>query len=78
MTHLGFPLVGDPVYGGRPRIPKGSSPELISYLEKFKRQALHAWQLGLTHPQTGEAMSWQADIPEDMQALLELLETDNV
>ena len=78
MTHLGFPLVGDPVYGGRPRIPKGSSPELISYLEKFKRQTLHAWQLGLTHPQTGEAMSWQADIPEDMQALLELLETDNV
>ncbi len=78
MTHLGFPLVGDPVYGGRPRIPKGSSPELISYLEKFKRQALHAWQLGLTHPQTGEAMSWQADIPEDMQVLLELLETDNV
>jgi len=78
MTHLGFPLVGDPVYGGRPRIPKGSSPELISYLEKFKRQALHAWQLGLTHPHTGEAMSWQADIPEDMQALLELLETDNV
>jgi len=78
MTHLGFPLVGDPVYGGRPRIPKGSSPELISYLEKFKRQALHAWQLGLTHPLTGEAMTWQADIPEDMQALLELLETDNV
>ena len=68
MTHLGFPLVGDPVYGGRPRIPKGSSPELISYLEKFKRQALHAWQLGIDSSQTGEAMSWQADIPEDMQA----------
>jgi len=78
MTHLGFPLVGDPVYGGRPRIPKGSSPALISYLEKFKRQALHAWQLGLTHPQTGEVMTWQADIPEDMQALIDLLETDNV
>ena len=78
MAHLGFPLVGDPLYGGRPRIPKGASPDLITYLELFKRQALHAWQLGIEHPVTGDSMSWQVDIPEDMQTLLNLLEADNV
>ena len=78
MAFIGYPLVGDPVYGGRPRIPKGADPQLISCLEHFKRQALHAWQLGLDHPETGESMSWQVDMPEDMQRLLELLEADNV
>ena len=77
MSYIGFPLVGDPVYGGRARIPKGAAPELIITLENFKRQALHAWQLGLTHPESGEALSWQVDIPEDMQKLLSLLEADH-
>lgn len=78
MAFVGYPLVGDPLYGGRPRIPKGADPQLISSLEDFKRQALHAWQLGLDHPETGEPMSWQVDLPEDMQRLLKLLEADNV
>jgi len=78
MTYLGFPLVGDQLYGGRPRIPKGASPELIDFLDHFKRQALHAWQLGLVHPATGEEMQWEAGIPEDMQTLIRLLEEDNV
>ena len=78
MAHIGYPLVGDPLYGGRPRIPKGASPELITFLEQFKRQALHAWQLGLVHPESGEDMSWQAELPSDMQNLLTLLEQDNV
>lgn len=78
MAHLGYPLVGDPLYGGRPRIPKGASPDLIHYLENFKRQALHAWQLGIVHPESGESMSWQVEIPEDMENLLDLLEADNV
>ena len=77
MAHIGFPLVGDPVYGGRPRVPKGASPALIRCLEQFNRQALHAWQLGLVHPATGEAMSWQAPMPADMQELVNLLEEDN-
>ena len=77
MAHLGYPLVGDPLYGVRPRIPKGSAPALIEFLEKFKRQALHAWQLGLEHPETGESLSWRAELPEDMQQLLTLLEQDN-
>lgn len=78
MAHIGFPIVGDPLYGGRPRIPKGADPEMINCLENFKRQALHAWQLGLEHPESGEHMSWQVEIPEDMQHLLNLLEADNV
>jgi len=69
--------VGDPVYGGRPRIPKGAAPALIQYLNEFKRQALHAWQLGLVHPMTGEDMAWQAELPEDIVQLLNLLEQDN-
>jgi len=77
MAHIGFPLVGDPVYGGRPRIPKGAAPALIQYLNEFKRQALHAWQLGLVHPVTGEDMAWQAELPEDIVQLLNLLEQDN-
>ena len=77
MAYIGYPLVGDPLYSGRPRIPKGAAPALISGIEHFKRQALHAWQLGLVHPVTGEAMVWQADLPDDMQALLALMEQDN-
>jgi len=77
MAHLGYPLVGDPLYGGRPRIPKGAAPDLIQFLEKFKRQALHSWQLGLVHPVSGESLSWQAGLPDDMQRLLTLLEQDN-
>jgi 23S rRNA pseudouridine1911/1915/1917 synthase len=77
MAYIGYPLVGDPLYSGRPRIPKGAAPALISGIEHFKRQALHAWQLGLVHPVTGEAMAWQADLPDDMQALLALMEQDN-
>ena len=77
MAYIGYPLVGDPLYSGRPRIPKGAAPALISCIEHFKRQALHAWQLGLVHPVTGEAMAWQADLPDDMQALLALMEQDN-
>ena len=77
MAYIGYPLVGDPLYGGRPRIPKGADPVLIEMLESFRRQALHAWQLRLIHPQTGEEMAWKAEIPDDMQQLLVLLEKDN-
>ena len=35
----------------------------------FARQALHAWRLGLIHPETGRSMQWRADVPDDMAAL---------
>ncbi len=78
MTHIGFPLVGDALYGGRMKLPKGASPELISFLTHFKRQALHAWKLGFVHPELDEYMEWEVAPPVDMQELLTVLANDNV
>ncbi|GAA0857812.1 23S rRNA pseudouridine(1911/1915/1917) synthase RluD [Aliiglaciecola litoralis] len=76
MSHLKYPLVGDALYGGRPRLPKACSQEMIDMLRGFKRQALHAIQLELAHPITNEWMSWQAPLPDDMVALLQVLKAD--
>ena len=76
LAHIGFPVVGDPLYGGRRRIPAGSTPALAQALGAFRRQALHAERLALTHPVTGRRMEWQAPLPADMQSLLAALEQD--
>jgi len=76
MSHVRHPLVGDPVYGGRLHIPSGASPALAEQLRSFRRQALHAVRLGLEHPATGEEMTWEAPLPEDMQVLLDTLKKD--
>lgn len=73
MAHIHFPIVGDPVYGGRLRVPGGLSEEERDVILSFRRQALHATRLGLIHPTSGEAMSWQAPPPADMQELLEVI-----
>ena len=77
MAHIHFPVVGDPVYGGRLKLPPDCSDELAKALRRFKRQALHARKLGLVHPVSGEEMSWEADIPADMARLIELLREDS-
>ncbi|ODC04536.1 RNA pseudouridine synthase [Terasakiispira papahanaumokuakeensis] len=76
MAHLHHALVGDPVYAGRMRIPPGSSDALKEIVRVFPRQALHARQLTLQHPLTGETMTWRRDSPEDMQTLLRILAED--
>nr|WP_067296792.1 23S rRNA pseudouridine(1911/1915/1917) synthase RluD [Marinobacterium profundum] len=76
MSHINYPLVGDPVYGGRFRLPKGVGEGLIKTLRAFDRQALHAKKLELFHPTTGELMSWEVDLPEDFQLLLKALQQD--
>jgi 23S rRNA pseudouridine1911/1915/1917 synthase len=76
MAHLKHPLVGDPVYGGRLHLPKGSGESLINALRSFKRQALHATRLGLVHPVTGKAIHWESPMPQDMQELITVLEQD--
>ncbi len=76
MSHLRHPIVGDPVYAGRHRVPAGALPELLEYLQHFKRQALHAWRLSFSHPESGEDVSYEAPLPDDMQQLLTLLEND--
>ncbi len=76
MAHINYPVVGDPVYGGRLKIPAGASEELKSALRSFRRQALHAFKLGFAHPETGEWMEWECAIPDDMQHLLTELQHD--
>lgn len=77
MSHIGFPLVGDPVYGGRFRIPPGASPTLVESLRDFPRQALHARFLELEHPASGVRMKWESPLPDDFTWLLSLLRQDN-
>ena len=76
MAHLRYPVVGDPVYGGRLRLPKGCSELLSQQLRGFKRQALHAVKLSLVHPATGKKMSWAASVPSDMSELMGTLADD--
>ncbi len=71
LSHIGYPLVGDPLYAGRSRLPKGVSAEVMAELKNFKRQALHAGYLELVHPETHDLMSWDAEIPDDLQELIE-------
>jgi 23S rRNA pseudouridine1911/1915/1917 synthase len=76
LAHIGFPVVGDPVYGGRKRLPAGIGPKLVAALAGFKRQALHAAHLKLVHPTTGREIGWQAPLPADMEHLISVLEAD--
>ena len=77
MAHVKFPLVGDPLYGGRFRLPKNCSERMQQTLKGFRRQALHAKKLELWHPFTGEHCSWEIDLPEDLQKLLTVLDRDS-
>ena len=76
MAHVRHPLVGDPLYGGSYRQPKGATPELVEALRGFRRQALHAERLEFTHPVDGRTISTQAPVPADMQALIAALRAD--
>jgi 23S rRNA pseudouridine1911/1915/1917 synthase len=76
MAHRQMAVVGDPVYGGRLRLPKAADQDLTECLKNFRRQALHATRLTLEHPRSGETMSWEVDVPADMQALIEALRHD--
>ena len=73
MTHIRHSLLGDPVYGGRMKQPKGCDEYLQGLLRDFRRQALHARQLTLEHPETGEELSWEVPLPDDMQVMLSAL-----
>jgi 23S rRNA pseudouridine1911/1915/1917 synthase len=77
LAHIGYPLVGDPVYAGRRRIPAGATPELLEALARFHRQALHAARLKLEHPVTGRELEWEAPLPADMAQLVEVMEADS-
>jgi 23S rRNA pseudouridine1911/1915/1917 synthase len=73
MSHAEHPLIADPMYGGKIRFPKKADEGLKDALKSFKRQALHAKKLTISHPITGEEMSWKAPLPQDLQDLLAVL-----
>jgi 23S rRNA pseudouridine1911/1915/1917 synthase len=76
LSHEKYPIVGDPVYGGRFALPRGAAPALIDTLRAFKRQALHAATLGFDHPRTLKRLTLQAEVPEDFGQLLRALRED--
>ena len=76
LAHIGHPVVGDPVYGGRRRVPAGSGEALLGALRGFRRQALHAARLALRHPENGREKTWEAPLPEDMAQLIGALDAD--
>lgn len=76
MAHIRYPLLGDPLYGGRLKLPRGASEPLIAALRGFHRQALHAYRLALAHPRSGDWLEWISPMAADMQQLLEILRQD--
>jgi len=76
LAHAGYPLVGDPLYGGRPKLPPKATPVLLETLAGFKRQALHAARLRLDHPESGAALEFESPLPADFERLLNALRGD--
>ena len=74
MSSIGYPLVGDPVYGGK---PKNTQQTIGQILINFPRQALHAKKLSLTHPQTQQILTWEVGVPDDINHLLQALRQHN-
>ena len=75
MQHLGFPVVGDPLYG-KLRLPAGAGPQTVAALQGFRRQALHAKSLELFHPQLRQWVSWESPLPADFAELCRVLEAE--
>jgi 23S rRNA pseudouridine1911/1915/1917 synthase len=77
MAHRKWPLIGDPIYAGRQRIPAGASEALITALRNFPRQALHAQALEFEHPATGDWVEFETELPDDLVELLEVLDSED-
>jgi len=76
MAHLKHPIVGDPLYGGPLRLPRGASEALVEALRGFRRQALHAETLEFRHPASGEPLRVSAPVPADLAGLMDALRED--
>ena len=74
LAHVGHGLVGDPLYGGRRKIPsKSFSEDIVQEIISFPRQALHAASLGFVHPKSNETLHFEAPLPDDMGDLIKKL-----
>ncbi len=76
MAHLDHPLLGDPLYGPRPKLPPGADTAIREAIQGFPRQALHACALGLDHPLSGQALQFESRLPADIECLCNLLAKD--
>ena len=77
LAHIKYPLLGDPLYGGRERIPSGIDDEIAAKIRGFGRQALHARRLSFVHPGTGESCRFEACLPDDFAQMLDALENSS-
>jgi 23S rRNA pseudouridine1911/1915/1917 synthase len=81
LQHLGHPVFGDPVYGGRNQV-RGIQPDYRplakNLLGRIERQALHAQQLRFSHPETQEMMTFEAPLPVDLAGVVEVLEAERI
>ena len=76
LAYIGHGLIGDPVYGRAWKISKTSMEESsIEAVAFFPRQALHASVLGFIHPRSGQNLRFEVKPPDDMSALLDVLDT---
>ncbi len=73
LSHLGYPIIGDPDYNKINTISAKLPPQLREKLAAFKRQALHATYLELLHPNTNKLVSWEVKPPQDFIELLDIL-----
>jgi 23S rRNA pseudouridine1911/1915/1917 synthase len=76
MAHLKHPIIGDSLYGGSLKLPRGANDALVEALKGFKRQALHAETLEFVHPVSGEPVRCSAPMPADLLALVRALQDD--
>ena len=77
LSHIGYPVAGDPTYGGRNRAIKTATSQAVrSALQDLSRQALHAQLLGFIHPGTGDYLEFSTPIPEDIQRVIDALNED--
>ena len=74
LNDIGHPVVGDAQYGGKRQANNIIDPQIRSYVKSVDRQMLHAWMLGITHPETGEWMEFSCEIPDDMKRFIEILD----
>jgi 23S rRNA pseudouridine1911/1915/1917 synthase len=76
---MGFPIIGDSVYGWKGALKKtaAGNAALQAAFKNVKRQMLHAYRLGFNHPVNGKALSFEAPLPADMALLLEQLRCFN-
>lgn len=73
MSEMGYPVFGDQLYGIKRQKARLKNKQLLAYLNKVPRHALHAAELGFIHPRTKQKLVFKAPWPEDLQDLLELL-----